>query len=220
MTDLSVSGLATVSGELHVQGDGLIEGILNVVDTITTNNFIVNSLADFFGDVTFHSGVTFEQSPTFTSDTGGFAVIQKGSNQVTINFKNAYNQIPVISASIVENPLTPTPSSSGQTQAETSSEKQSLSNNLHYLITGESSKGFTILLNKNASADITFSWLALAVDSPVIFKSNGSNQQENAVIPSEIPNPIGSNDSSNDITSSIISPTQIPLSPSSSNGPE
>src|SRR5260221_4403226 len=76
---LAVTGLATVSADLRVQGNGFVEGILSVIDTIMTKNLIVNSISDFFGNVVFHSERPFQGRQTFNSNTAGFALIKQGA---------------------------------------------------------------------------------------------------------------------------------------------
>ena len=166
MTILSgISDQASVSGDLRVKGNGLIEGILHVVDTLFTNNIIVNGVSDFFGNVIFHSGVTFQQTPTFNSDTAGIAVVKKGTDHVDVTFSKDYDQTPVVNASITEVSLTPTPSETPESLQERQSEfeKTLLADNIRFVVTNRTVHGFTILLDKPADEDVAFSWLALSV---------------------------------------------------------
>jgi len=212
LTDLSTDGLATVSGDLRVKGNGLIEGVLHVADTLFANNFIANGVSDFFGNVIFHSGVTFDSTPVFDSDTAGFAVITKGSNHVDVTFSKSYDNIPIINASITVNPITPTPSEtlSQQQGREVLLEKVALGN-IHYIIMNRTTKGFTILLARPAKEDLSFSWVALAVNSPQIFQSKGSNIQ--MPTPSEIvsPSPMDTIIPSTIPVSPVLSPTDEPF---------
>jgi hypothetical protein len=164
---------ASVSGDLHVKGNGLIEGILHVVDTLFANNFIANGVSDFFGNVIFHSGVTFEKTPIFNSDTAGIAVIKEGTDHIDVTFSKDYDQIPVVNASITLNPLTPTPSETPDAikQRQNDLEKTLLAEDIRFVITNRTVHGFTILLEKPADEDIAFSWLALSVQNPVIFQN-------------------------------------------------
>jgi len=200
---LTVSGSATISADLHVKGNGLIEGILHIADTLFANNFIANGISDFFGNVVFHSGVTFNNTPVFDKDTAGFAVISKGTDHVDVTFSKAYDQTPIINASITLNPITPTPSETlDQQQMRESQVESAALGNIHYIIINRTTKGFTILLDASATEDISFSWIALAVNSPVIFQSNGQNIQ--------IPTP--TEDVSPSPMDTII-PSGIPVSP-------
>ena len=203
ITGLNVNGSATVSADLHVQGNSLFEGILHVVDTLFANDFIANGVSEFFGNVIFHSGVTFTNTPVFDSNTAGFAVIKKGSDHVDVTFNEIYDQTPIINASITLNPITPIPSEtlSEQETRENQIESGALSN-IHYIIINRSTKGFTIVLQQPAVEDISFSWIALAVNSPMLFQSSGQNDQ--VPTPSEelSPTPIDT-----------IIPTVIPVNP-------
>ncbi|HZE87692.1 MAG TPA: hypothetical protein VE090_05840, partial [Methylomirabilota bacterium] len=163
---LTVSGQATVSADLRVKGNGLFEGIVTIVDTLTTNNFIVNHVADFFGNVVFHGDVSIQGRPTFTRDTGGFAVIKKGSDRVQVTFSKEYEQIPVVNASISFE------ARDEDAKKQEEIEKSILSSNTNFIITDRSTKGFAILLAKPSEQDMTFSWVAIAVDKPIVFQSS------------------------------------------------
>jgi len=182
--DLSTIQSATVSGDLRVKGDGLFEGILHIVDTLFANNFIVNGVSDFFGNVFFHSSVTFDKTPTFTSDTAGIAIVKKGTNHVDVKFTKSYDQQPVINTSITMTSLTPTPGETitQQQQRQNEMEQMLLTDNIRFIITNKTVNGFTILLDKPADEDIAFSWLALAVQNPIIFQSTGASQQPTPTI--------------------------------------
>jgi len=92
--------LATVSGDLNVQGNGFIQGALNVLNNLTTNNLLVSNFAYFINDVVFKGNVRFTGTPTFNSDTAGFAVVQQGQDTVQITFDNEYANTPIVTASI------------------------------------------------------------------------------------------------------------------------
>lgn len=156
LQSLSVDGLATVSADLRVEGNGLIEGIMHIADTLTTNNFIVNGLSDFFGSVMFHNNVTFANTPVFSPDTAGNVVIKKGTNSINITFTKDYPTNPIVNAtiSIIQNT---------STTDQNALEQTIFSQGYQYIVTNISTKGFTILLNKNATDDIPFSWTALTV---------------------------------------------------------
>jgi hypothetical protein len=154
--DLLVNKSATISGNLHVAGATLIEGVLNVIDSLTAKNLLVGHWADFMGSVIFRGDTNFEGRPTFNSDTAGFAVVYEGQDTINVTFDKEYEQMPVITANlnIHEN--------SDQT-IEQASESAVLNEGFNYVITRRSTRGFTIKLNKPATQDLTFSWVALAV---------------------------------------------------------
>ena len=53
-----------------------------------------------------------------------------------------------------------------------------LGENINYIITRKSVNGFRIMLNKPASLDVTFSWIALAVKQPRLVVSEGLGTPE------------------------------------------
>jgi hypothetical protein len=156
LTSLNVEGLATVSGNLSVKGNGFIQGVLNVLDNITTKNLLVSQFAYFINDVVFKGNVRFNSTPTFNSDTAGFAVIKKNSDSVQINFNQEYANMPVVTANIALE-------KTGDDVAQKQLEDGILNGNLAYVVTQRTTKGFIIKLNKAATEDITFSWIALSV---------------------------------------------------------
>src|SRR5207249_4556352 len=81
-------------------GNGQIEGILSIIDTLKANNFIATGIAEFFDNVVFHIDVRFEGRPAFNKDTAGHAVIKAGCNEVTITFEKEYANFPVVTASV------------------------------------------------------------------------------------------------------------------------
>ncbi len=150
MNSLSVLGLATVSADLRVKGNGLVEGILSVIDTVMTKNLIVNSISDFFGNVVFHNDTSFQGRPTFNSDSAGFAVIKQGAQLVNIVFDKEYENSPVVTASI----SLPTGNDATESAALASGQ---------YAVTKRTTKGFTIKLASPAAEDTTFSWSAVSI---------------------------------------------------------
>jgi hypothetical protein len=164
LTSLNINGLATVSGSLTVQGNSLVQGVLDVLDSISTPKLLVSDFASFFGNVFFKKNVQFEGRPTFNSDTAGFAVINKGDKEVEIQFSDEYLNEPIITASIA---LDKTDDPIKQKELE----DEVLSGNISYVITNKTTKGFVIKLNKAATDDITFSWVALSINQAKTVKS-------------------------------------------------
>ena len=100
--------------------------------------------------VTLLSDVNFIGRPYFNADTGGFAQIASGSQEVRVTFDREYLDTPVINAT----------------------SQQLLGDDIDYGIASASTIDFTIMLNKPAPKKVTFSWIALAVKNPKIFHSN------------------------------------------------
>ncbi len=171
---LSVSQNASISGNLRVKGNSLIEGLLNVVDTLTTNNLIVNKAADFFATVIFHGDVTFKGRPAFNADTAGYVTILKGTDKAEVTFTTEYETEPVVNASIVTVKLTDDvfnklkedgtcDQNQEKTECEDKMVRAVLSQGSQFVISDLTIRGFEITLNKNADQDMTFSWTALEV---------------------------------------------------------
>jgi hypothetical protein len=156
LSSLSVGGLATVSGDLNVQNNSLIQGALTVLNNITTQNLLVSQFAYFIQDVVFKGNVRFDSTPTFNNDTAGFAVVKQGSDNVKVTFTQEYVNPPVVTASIALDQL-------GDDVAQKQLEDQIFNNNLSYIVTQNTTKGFVIKLNKAVPEDIKFSWIALSV---------------------------------------------------------
>jgi hypothetical protein len=142
-TTMSLGGL-NVSGHAVFNG-GLIVGTLGQAD--------LNM--DMIGDVTFFG------RPYFTGDTAGSAIVKKGAKIVTIKFDKDYIETPIVSATIALE------------SASTSDalEESIFSSDIRYIVTRKDVHGFTILLNKPAPEDISFSWIALATKNQKLFTS-------------------------------------------------
>ena len=173
LSSLNVNGLATISADLNVQGNGFIQGALSVLDNITTNNLLVSQFAYFINDVVFKGNVRFNGTPTFNSDTAGFAIVKQGEDTVAVTFDNEYADTPIVTASITLDKL-------GDSVSQKQLEDQILNGNISYVITQRTTQGFIIKLNKPAPEDINFSWVALSVQNA---KTSGIN-------PVVTPNPL------------------------------
>jgi hypothetical protein len=198
LSSLNVDGLATVSGDLNVGGNSLIQGALTVLDNITTQNLLVSQFAYFIQDVVFKGNVLFDSTPTFNSDTAGFAVVNKGYQSVDVTFGTEYVNTPIVTASIALDKMT-------DATAAAQLDNAILSGNISYIITNRSTKGFTIKLNQPASNDISFSWVALSVQNATT-QSSVSNQNS-------IPNNPGATQSAafQSILNQLETPTATPV---------
>ncbi len=120
------------------------------------------SLFSFLTDVVFKAKATFEGAVTFAKqvmfndrvefadkDMGGYAVIKKGDDAVSIIFKKPFAETPVIAVSPFQQ--------------------------VNYKVIDESVKGFTIKLAAAAAEDVKFSWIALNVkDAETVYSSNST----------------------------------------------
>jgi hypothetical protein len=148
MEGLTLTGNATVGGKLHIAGSGLIEGVLNVIDTVTSSNVIVSNWFTAMGKAIFHDNVLFMGRPTFNKDTGGFITIHKGENHGEVVFADEYDRLPVVNVSMI---------------SDKDDLQNAFENTTRYIIGKRTQKGFLIQLEKPATEDITFSWTALSI---------------------------------------------------------
>lgn len=201
---LEIKGNATISADLRVQGNTLVEGVLSVIDTLRSTNFIATGLSDFFGIVNFRDNVLFKGRPTFNSDTAGYAVIKKGAQYVDIAFSTEYEHIPVINANITIDLPTKAPDQSDADYNTRQSEDESriLSDQYSFIITRKTTKGFRIILDKTTNGDLTFSWLAIAVDKPI--KSESQENSAPGITPSISASPAREEELPEDITADQI----------------
>ncbi|MEK7124691.1 MAG: hypothetical protein AAB877_03380 [Patescibacteria group bacterium] len=171
LENISLIDTTSLQGLLNITGPTILDGGLKV-DNISSINDVVAFLTD----------VVFIGRPYFTTDTAGFAVIPLGERKVDVVFEREYIEQPVVSATIsIE-------------QQATSDKQQELENaifgiDLRYVVTGKSVKGFTILLNRPATSEIRFDWIALAVRGAKTFTSIPSGGLPQAPLPSELISP-------------------------------
>ena len=162
------SDTSSVSGNLRVRGNGLFEGILNVIDTLTANNLILNGLATFFDEAVFKAKVAFEGPVTFASDTGGAAVIEKDDRKVEVVFDEEFEEEPIVNVSVTFDEKL---DKDGKVVSTDKLEEAFFEENYSYIIVNKSKKGFTIVLNKDAKDIVKFTWTALNVKDSKSYQS-------------------------------------------------
>ncbi len=108
---------------------------------------VFKQTVEFFSKVTFHDRVTFADQ-----DMGGYAVIKPGDTRVHVNFENPYEQAPIVSVTIV-----------GQ--------------EMEYYVDNILQDGFDIVITQSSEQDITFTWVAMAVQDPGTVYSDGVADQ-------------------------------------------
>ena len=162
-----IKGLVSSSTELYTKiltiqaSTTLLSSVFDIKnDSITinspvniTNGLTVNKIGSNKDIIELLSDVQFFGRPYFTTDTAGFAVVKGGSKNVRVIFDREYIEQPIINASISLN-------DSDTNDADVDS---IFNSDIRFIITNKNTKGFTIILNKNAPKDIQFSWIALAV---------------------------------------------------------
>jgi hypothetical protein len=131
---------------------------------IIQGGLTVNSVGSQSGVLAFMGDTEFFGRPYFTTDTAGFAVVKKGSRAVSVAFEREYLEQPVVNASISIDATEDSAQNAARAEAV-------FGNDIRYLLMDKSARGFTILLNKSATADIQFSWIALAVKGAKTFES-------------------------------------------------
>jgi hypothetical protein len=122
--------------------------------TITWKGLDIDSIGTGGEMLALQSDLVFIGRPYFNNDTGGFVVIKKGAKTAEVTFEKEYIEQPVVNASI---------SLEDATTTESGAEDLIFNNNMSYVITKKSKTGFSIILNKSAPTDMTFSWIALAI---------------------------------------------------------
>jgi hypothetical protein len=139
-------------------------------DLVASKALTVNGQATFYDKVEFKSPVTFEGVPLFNQDTAGFAIIKKDTDRVDIVFDKEYPEPPVVSVNMAVD-LRKNADGTTNDNENNELEKQMLGGNYAYIVTRKTTKGFRVILNKTAGADLTFSWTVFAAKNPKTFSS-------------------------------------------------
>jgi hypothetical protein len=165
LENLMATTTASSTGEfdgLSVKGKAVFDGGL-IVGALGESNINM----DMIGDVTFFG------RPFFTGDTAGSAIVKNGAKIVTVKFDRDYIETPIVSATIALE------------SASTSDalEEEIFSSDIRYIVTRKDIHGFTILLNKPAPEDISFSWIALPTKSQKLFTSRLEDILPAAAVP-------------------------------------
>jgi hypothetical protein len=156
-TDVATT-VGTTTSTSTVQTFNLNSGLTVTGNTIFNGGLAVDTITSAGTSTTFMSDTVFIGRPYFTKDTGGFAVVPKGSKSVYVAFDRDYTDTPIVNASI----------SLEDTDATTTGDAI-LKGDVRYIISNKSVHGFTIRLNAKAPEDIRFSWIALAVKDAKTF---------------------------------------------------
>jgi hypothetical protein len=179
MTDADVA--AAQSQQLDT---GRLTASLEIVTPkIIANGLTLDNVSALNNAISFQSDTIFFGRPYFNSDTAGFALIKQGDKSVDVTFGKDYLDPPIVNAGIA---LADDPALKGQTdQAKIDAARAAqdqlaqalFDSGTQYIVTHTNTHGFTIILNKPAPQDITFSWTALAVKNVKTFasKSQSSN---------------------------------------------
>ncbi len=151
----TTEGTTTSTSTTLSLGQGLLIGGKTILD----GGLIVDTISGSEGKgISFMSDTVFFGTPYFTTDTAGFAVIEKGAKNVQIRFDREYIEKPIVGANIAL--------SSGES---TTTPDSIFSDDVRYIVTSVSNNGFTITLNKKAPDNIRFSWTAFSVKNAKVF---------------------------------------------------
>ncbi|MEX2054608.1 MAG: SH3 domain-containing protein, partial [Candidatus Andersenbacteria bacterium] len=155
--DAQVLGTLAISGTLTVDGGAEF-----------SSDVFFSALAEFGGNVRFEKDVTFTGRPVFNNDTAGMAKVNAGGRRVDVVFTEAYATLPIVNATFTFDQIH---RDDGTIVNPEEQEERILAAGYTYLISRRTVSGFTIVLNKLAEEDLTFSWVALAVNEAKTFES-------------------------------------------------
>jgi len=188
--------------------DTRLDQLIGLFTLSSDGSVSLTRIFTFAKRVVFGEEVEFVKTPSFNSDAGGFAVIKKGATSVTVEFETAYKVTPVVNSAInLEN--------SFEEVDMVASEEALLADNISFIITRKSKKGFTIKLNKKAPRDISFSWNALTITNPKT--SVGNAKEEPTIIPSVVPSETTPTIQVSIVPGLNVSPTESILIPTITN---
>ncbi|MDO8499227.1 MAG: hypothetical protein Q7S66_01035, partial [bacterium] len=163
---------STENNSLDLAGTDISGGLTVGGLAVFKNGLSVDSISSIGQILNINSDVIFYGRPYLNSDSGGFAVMASGTTYVEVKFASEYLEQPVVNTSIsmeaTTTLATSTLSEVSDAAVELDPDTLLFSNNIQFIITNKSVKGFMIKLNQPAPTDITFSWIALAVKNPQI----------------------------------------------------
>jgi hypothetical protein len=178
-------------------------------EVILPNGLSINTLNALGGSINITGDINFIGRPYFTTDTAGFAQISSGQKEVEIKFDNPYLEQPIVNVTITLNAATSTDATTTEATTTIISDEelaQSLfDQDIRFVVIKKSENGFTIILNKNTTQNITFSWIALAVKSAKTFSSIDQLNQVTTTQNPPVVNP-DHQSGGNDTTTPVVVP--------------
>jgi hypothetical protein len=145
------NGLSVFSDTASFSGQAQFSGLTFFTTTATFNSNVI-----------FGAPVEFNMPPLFNKDTAGFALVKQGDKKVRIDFDQPYITTPVVTSSITFEVTD---------NIDESSAMDIFNQNIQFIVTEKDQTGFTIILNKRATRNIRFSWVALGVRDAKVFES-------------------------------------------------
>jgi hypothetical protein len=144
--------------------------------SLTADGLIVAKIGTASTSIDILSDANFFGRPYFTRDTAGSALIKAGKKTVDIVFDREYIDTPIVSATIAL-----------ESASSTDEDAQAIfDQDIRFLVNKKNVHGFTIILNKPAPTNMSFSWIALAVKNAALFTSK-DDAPIVPVVPVQIP---------------------------------
>jgi len=160
-----VNGLENSLLTLNVLNDLEIQGALSVAGSVEfKGKTLFSSIVEFFDKVIFRKNVEFEGTATFNKDTAGYAKIKEGTRSVKISFEQEYAQAPIVNVSVYLQHIE-------DKDLREATEELLLASDVKFIITNVSTSGFEIKIDRDADADVPFSWQVIAVKDAKMFES-------------------------------------------------
>ena len=155
---------------LEAQG-GLVAGAATA-KTDPGRPTIFKLAAEFLKGAKFDNGFEVSGQPIFDQDTAGFAIIRKDSQSVEVQFEKKYTVAPVVTATLSVQQY-------DDPEVRAVAEDLLLVSNVNYVVTNVTREGFEIMTDHISESDTPFSWHALAVQDPNIFKKEAQSRKSN-----------------------------------------
>ncbi|MDD5489919.1 MAG: hypothetical protein PHP25_04555 [Candidatus Moranbacteria bacterium] len=133
---------------------------------------VFKNSTEFSKKAKFDDGFQVAGQPVFNQDTAGYAIIKKGNQSVEVQFGKKYKDTPVVTASLSVQQY-------DDPEVRKAAEDLLLITDLKYVVTNVTPEGFEIMMDSEALSDIPFSWHALAVQDPNVFKKEAKDRNSN-----------------------------------------
>jgi len=133
---------------------------------------IFRNSTEFLRSAKFDEGFEVSGQPIFDQDTAGYAIIKKGNQSVQVDFGKKYKAAPVVTASLSVKQY-------DDPEVRLAAEDLLLISDVKYVVTNVTPEGFEIMMDRVSDSDVPFSWHALAVRDPNIFKKEAKDRKSN-----------------------------------------
>ncbi len=162
---LESAGAITFAGNITVKGQSVFEDLATF-----SKNILVSGTALFKADATFEKAVVFADGVTFKGrvtyedkDIAGLIKIDKGADNAQVTYEKPFEFTPIVTVN---------------------AKKAGVS----FSIVDELMKGFTVKLEKPATEDLIFSWIALPVKDVKTYEStDNATPSAQIITPSATP---------------------------------